>query len=397
MAQRPEARAVLGHGERGGRKFAALVFLYAAFAVATACSGRGEPLQASIVGATPDAPAVIRIDGLSTHEARALERAGLDRSAWEAFARIAVAGQDTPVAGAYLISGRRVLFRPAFPFDPGREYTVRIDPAKLPDPRSEPPIVATVALPATKSTAPETMVTGVSPGTGVWPENLLRFYIHFSAPMSRATALDHITLAEVGGEEVRDAFLPLDVDLWNSDRTRFTVFFDPGRVKRGIRPNVELGRALVGGRRYVLTVRANWPDATGRPLASDYRYEFQAGAAEERAIDPAAWRIAAPAAGTRDALVVSFPWALDRGLLQRALGVTMAEAPVPGDAAIDTDDRVWRFTPSAPWAQGPHALIILTLLEDPAGNRVGRPFEIEMFTSKRTEERKSIAVEFTVR
>ncbi len=397
MAQRPEARAVLGQRERGERKFAALVvFLYVAFAPLAACGGR-EPFRTSIVAATPDAPAVIRIDGLSASEARALERAGLDRAAWEAFATIAVAGQDTPVAGVYLISGRSVLFRPAFPFDPGREYTVRIDPAKLPEPRGEPPIVTTVSLPATKSTTPPTVVTGISPGAGVWPENLLRFYVHFSAPMSRTTARDHITLSEAGGEEVRDAFLPLDVDLWNGDRTRFTVFFDPGRVKRGIRPNRELGRALVAGRRYVLTVRGTWPDAMGRPLAADYRYEFQAGPAEERAIDPAAWRLTAPAAETRDALVVAFPWALDRGLLQRALGVTIGGAPVPGDSAIDPDDRAWRFTPSAPWAPGPHALIVLTMLEDPAGNRVGRPFEIEMFTSKRTEETESLTLGFTVK
>jgi hypothetical protein len=192
-------------------------------------------------------------------------------------------------------------------------------------------------------------------------------------------------------------FLPLDVDLWNHDRTRFTVFFDPGRVKRGIRPNVELGRALIDGRRYVLTVRSSWPDATGRPLAADYRYEFQAGPAEERGIDPAAWRITTPAAGTRDALVVAFPWALDRGLLQRALGVAKDGAPVAGEIAIDSDDRAWRFTPAAPWTPGPFALVVLTLLEDPAGNRVGRPFEIEMFTSKRGEDRESVTVPFTVR
>ena len=104
-----------------------------------------------------------------------------------------------------------------------------------------------------------------------------------------------------------------------------------------------------------------------------------------------------PAAGTRDALVVAFPWALDRGLLQRALGVSQAAAPVAGDIAVDSDDRAWRFTPAAPWAAGPHELVVLTLLEDPAGNRVGRPFEIEMFTSRRGEDRESVPVHFTIR
>ena len=397
MAQRPEARAVLGQRGRGGRQFAALVvFLPVLFAALAGCE-RAVPLHATIVAATPDAPAVVRIDGLTSAEARALERTAFDEHAWQSFATVTVAGQDTPVAGVYLISGRRILFRPAFPFDPGREYAVRLDPSKLPEPRREPASVTAVSLPATKATAPATEVAGISPGAGVWPENLLRFYIHFSAPMSRATALDFVTLSEAGGALVRDAFLPLDVDLWNSDRTRFTVFFDPGRVKRGIRPNVELGRALIAGRRYVLTIRSGWPDATGRPLAADYRYEFQAAPAEERAIDPAAWRITTPAGGTRDALVVAFPWALDRGLLQRALGIAKDGAPVAGEATIDSDDRAWRFTPATAWTAGPFSLVVLTLLEDPAGNRVGRPFEIEMFTSRRTEEQESVTVGFTVK
>lgn len=51
------------------------------------------------------------------------------------------------------------------------------------------------------------------------------------------------------GREIEDPFLPLDTELWSHDATRFTVLFDPGRVKRGILPNVEMGRALYPGRR----------------------------------------------------------------------------------------------------------------------------------------------------
>ena len=61
-----------------------------------------------------------------------------------------------------------------------------------------------------------------------------------------------------------DAFLPLESDFWNADHTRYTVFFDPGRVKRGILPNRDMGRALVAGRQYTLEVNADWPDAQGR-------------------------------------------------------------------------------------------------------------------------------------
>ena len=68
------------------------------------------------------------------------------------------------------------------------------------------------------------------------PANQLRLYLHFSAPMDWRSGHEHVPLLDDAGQEVPDAFLPLDADFWNDDRTRYTVFFDPGRVKRGILP-----------------------------------------------------------------------------------------------------------------------------------------------------------------
>ena len=73
------------------------------------------------------------------------------------------------------------------------------------------------------------------------------------------------------GQEVVDAFLPLDADFWNDDRTRYTVFFDPGRVKRGILPNKQMGRALAAGKRYTLLVKREWRDGHGLPLKEEFR------------------------------------------------------------------------------------------------------------------------------
>ena len=42
-------------------------------------------------------------------------------------------------------------------------------------------------------------------------------------------------------------------------------------------------------------------------------------------------------------------------------------------------DREWRFTPSEPWVEGTHELVVLAILEDLAGNRVNRPFEVDRF------------------
>ena len=68
------------------------------------------------------------------------------------------------------------------------------------------------------------------------------------------------------GKEVKDPFLPLDAEFFNDDRTRYTVFFDPGRQKRGIAPIADMGRSLTEGKSYTLVVDAEWRDGNGLPL-----------------------------------------------------------------------------------------------------------------------------------
>src|SRR5205085_2839807 len=130
---------------------------------------------------------------------------------------------------------------------------------------------------------------------------------------------DYIQLLDDRGKVTADPFLPLDVHLWNSTRTRYTVLFDPGRVKKGVLPNEQMGRPLVRGRTYSLAVSERWPDAHGRPLAGPFRRQFRVGPPDEQPLDPGQWRIDPPAAGTRNPVAVTFPRPLDYALLLRAI------------------------------------------------------------------------------
>jgi hypothetical protein len=110
------------------------------------------------------------------------------------------------------------------------------------------------------------------------------------------------------------------------------------------------------------------------------------------------WSITAPAAGTRDPLVVMFPAPLDHGLLQRALGVSQGTTPMTGEIAIGREEREWRFTPTSNWTRGDYALIVLSILEDPMGNRIGRPFDVDRFDQiDKTPTAERITRAFTVR
>ena len=109
----------------------------------------------------------------------------------------------------------------------------------------------------------------VYPSRDLLPENLLQFYIFFSAPMSRGEAYRRITLLDIATGKIVDApFLELDEELWSPDGTRFTLVFDPGRIKRGLKPREEVGPVLEAGKSYSLVIDRQWLDALGK-LAQD--------------------------------------------------------------------------------------------------------------------------------
>jgi hypothetical protein len=283
------------------------------------------------------------------------------------------------VSGRHAISDSTVEFHPQFPLDRGRTYRVAVNAQMLKRTPAESLFIARVALPAGDRT-PRTMVRAVFPANDTVPENLLRLYIEFSAPMSRTGGLDYITLRDERGIEVKAAFLPLDADFWNDDRTRYTAFLDPGRVKRGILPNEQMGRAILAGHRYSVVIDSTWRDANGLPLVATYRHTFQVKAPDETIIDLKAWRITPPLNGSRDAVRVLFNKPLDHGLLARALGVERKDgSQVTGTVEIAPDGREWRFTPDDSWRAGGYQLLVLSILEDPAGNRIDGPFEVDMF------------------
>jgi hypothetical protein len=352
----------------------------------------------------------VDVIGLPADDLARLQQRTPAADEWTALLRVAVAGETTAAAdrpavlGTYAIADGTLRFTPRFPFDPGQRYDVVLDPVRLPPPNRVPPapwrarpLETSITVPAPEA-HPTTRVAGVFPSADEVPENQLRLYISFSAPMGLAGGSAHVRLLDQTGQPVTDPFLPLDVDLWNEDRTRYTLLFDPGRVKRGILPNEQMGRALIAGRRYTLVVEEAWRDGNGQPLAGSFRREFRVGPAQEHAIDPAAWRLRAPLASTRDPLVVSFPASLDYGLLRRALTVRAPGGEhVTGDIQLEAGETRWLFTPRTPWQAGEYRLFASSILEDVAGNRIGRPFEVGDLGSTQVEsEPKSAALPFRI-
>ena len=376
-----------------------------AAAVLTVACGRTPPAPALSFAGSPT-PSAVEVRGLPSTDIQALATGNLTTEQWQDVLRVQIAkSSGSGIAGTYTAQNGTIRFTPMFGFDQGRTYIATFNAARIPgvnarEPWRQPRLQRVVTLPGAPA-PPQTEVTQVYPSGPVLPENMLRFYIEFSAPMGRGGPLEHIRLLTDDGKEVADPFLPVEAEFWNPERTRFTLFFDPGRVKRGIKPNRDMGRALVVGRRYTLIVSDRLLDGNGRPLKEAYRHAFTAGPAEESALDPAKWNVIPPVAGTRGALTVLFPKPLDHGLLQRALGVQKTEPGAPGSGVdfggeirVEGNETRWVFTPTEPWTSGTYALVALPLLEDPAGNRIGRAFEVR---SGEEERRQPARIPFQVK
>jgi hypothetical protein len=371
---------------------------------AVGCSAFDAPSKPEIqlVATADPAAAYIELTGLSRAEARALGQPTTTDVDYHRVMTVRVVRPDgarapEPVAGTYTVHGRALRFRPLFPFDPGRQYEVTAFPAGQAHGEHRETLTATVALAAAPS-PPPVFVTRVFPSADVLPENQLRMYIHFSGPMGRRGGLDHVALLDENGREVADPFLPLDAEFWNDDRTRYTLFFDPGRQKRGILPNRDMGPSLVEGRTYTLVIRRGWLDGNGQPLRETFTRRFRVGPPDLHALDQRRWQIAAPAEGTRDPLVVTFPRPLDHGLLRRALGVRRDGQPITGDVRIENDETRWLLVPRDSWQPGRYELLALSFLEDTAGNRIGRAFEIKTFAREPAgPEPEDIVIPFSLK
>jgi len=291
------------------------------------------------------------------------------RKDWSAlFAVYAGTGDMPPMLGQYSIEAGVLRFQPQFPLTPGVRYRAVFRPP------AGSVIEASFDGPQ-RAVQASTRVEHVFPSAGVLPSNVLKLYIVFSAPMSRGEAWKRIHLLDDGGRPISGAFLEIDQELWDPEFRRLTVLFDPGRIKRDLAPNLQMGVPVVDGRKYTLAIDREFSDARGVPLADGFLKPFRGGAVDRTPLDPARWRMIVPRAGSRSSLTVQFLKPLDYALLNRTLDVIAVTGPVRGTVALDREETEWVFTPAESWKSGRYKLAIDTALEDLAGNRIGRAFD----------------------
>jgi hypothetical protein len=297
---------------------------------------------------------------------------------------LAVFASDDPTAphmlGAYEREGEAVVFRPRF--SPAPQVRLRA----VFRPVGGPPVTAWFGGVPLPERAPTTRVVSVTPSAGVWPENLLRLYLTFSAPMRMGVAWSHIRMLDADGAPMGGMFVEIDQELWDPQGRRLTVLFDPARIKRGLVDNINEGPPLVVGNRCALAVDATWRDAKGTRLAEPFRQEITVGPPLRDALDPADWVLTPPMEPDQP-LAVDFPHPLDAALALRAFAVRRRHAEINCRANLKRNETRLLLSPVHGWRAGRYSLVADPVLEDIAGNRIGRPFDIDTRVHSRPEAR----------
>jgi hypothetical protein len=347
-----------------------------------------------VLAADPSPPTIQILEAKSVEVSGLSERfAQRTAEEWAESLQLFVVGNEKGPAllGTHSYRSGTLRFEPRFPFVPGVAYRVVFREGKseitkeftIPKPKVEPGLVA-----------------AIFPSAEKLPENTLRFYVQFSKPMRRGEIYQHITLTNDTDHKLVDLpFLELDEELWSADRKRLTLLVDPGRIKREVKPREDLGPALESGKKFTLKISKNWHDADNEPLTETFAKSFTVTAPQREAIDPERWTILPPAAMTRGKLSVQLGRPHDSALLRRLIWVEDTNGKkIDGEVSLAKTESIWEFVPKSDWASGNFQIVIASHLEDICGNRVGEPFEVELFKpiGKAAVEAKTVKRGFAI-
>jgi hypothetical protein len=268
------------------------------------------------------------------------------------------------VLGNMDIDGSKITFTPAVPFERGQTYEAFSGARSI--------AVFTIPIDTTLRIP---VLTGSFPSCDTVPSNLLKIYLQFSEPMMEGRSSQFVQLYNnVTGDTVKNAFLDLQPELWNDDRTVLTLWLDPGRIKQDLIPNKKLGVVLNDNRTYRLNVAKGWRSQKGVATNSDYTRSFVTTERDVSKPDPKKWSVTA----FNDGVFINTNETLDWSLLNSVISIWLGEEEIISKTISKDCERRVTIIPDEPLAPGTYTLMIETRLEDPAGNNINRLFETDV-------------------
>lgn len=295
-------------------------------------------------------------------------------------------GNKQAILGKFSADNSALLFEPLIPLTPGLSYHI-LENNRL---------IGQLLIPFNKNEqAPELLA--IYPQLDTLPENLLKFYVRFSKPMRSGESLQFIHLLGEKGDTLRNVFLNLQPELWDTTSSVLTLWLDPGRIKRGLTLNRALGNPLNMNETYHLVISSTWKGQNGLNLTQTYRKAFVAGKRDDLAPDLKQWQLQVPKASTTAPLEIKTRETLDHYLLSESIGIVdQNNSLVKGKINLDKKDQQVLFVPTQPWKVQRYRLQVDARLEDLAGNNLNRVFDLDITKSK-SRNKSYYELEFEVK
>jgi hypothetical protein len=282
--------------------------------------------------------------------------------------QVKLKGNADAILGNYEIVDGSTVFTPVIPLTASSNYEVYYKNKLL----------ATVHVPA-PDPANAAYVVNLFPAVDTVPMNLLKIYVQFSAPMQQGESLRHIHLLNEQNDTVPNVFLDLQPELWDEKRTVLTVWLDPGRIKRSLIPNQQLGNPLQPGKHYTLAISNSWKDVQGLPLRQPYSKAFVAGIRDSISPQPQHWKLELPPANTTEGLGIKFGESLDYFLIAETIHILDDKGKIiQGKSGPLSNGTGYAFWPEKPWQPGQYTIRVAVELEDLAGNNLSRLFDRDL-------------------
>lgn len=293
------------------------------------------------------------------------------------------------ILGELRVNGNEVQFTPLIPFTRGQSHEIMYNGSSI----------GTVSIPVLAESEANLAVLEIYPTQDSLPENQLKFFIQFSKPMREGNSLAHVTLLNSNKDTLKGVFLDLQPELWNEDQTLLTLWLDPGRIKRDLIPNLEMGAPLEKGESYRLIISEQWKGISVGNLAQSYTKDFTVTARDSISPSPTSWILDTPKSGTIETVSIDFSEALDFSLLQEVFSIKdEANQPIFGKWEIGLEEKSIQFIPENSWKKGKYILQVESRLEDLAGNNLNRLFETDLLNpSKKAIESDFKRLEFEIK
>ncbi|TSE11414.1 Ig-like domain-containing protein [Aquimarina algiphila] len=267
-----------------------------------------------------------------------------------------------PILGTIQIDELELHFTPLVPFGWNQEYTFiynnTIEYFTLEIPEAYNYLAVEAIYPSAKSL----------------PSNLLKWYVQFSHPVNEVHVYDYIRFINNQGDTLSRTTLSLENALISEDGKLLTVWIEPGRQKRDLIPNKQLGPVFENDAMYQLIVLKNIKDRQGVSMQKDFTHLFKITYADRIQPSMGSFKILPPE--NNDDLVIFLGESMDYGSTLNSMKIINAEKQeIYGEWQLTNNESTLIFTPKHPWKKGQYQVLIDSRLEDLAGNNLNRLFD----------------------